>query len=823
MASMAPPQSNGVRQIEDTSIFSSLNLKIENNLGNYMVLLVGINDNNHLFTNLPMLTEEKRIESFNKVDDCCSFIDSHSNNDIFLVISGTLGKLYASELVGKRQIIGIYVYCMNRNEHIEWSKDIEKIRLTVSDINQLFNQLYYDIKQLGTRWPFDQRSFQKASMPTSQWFHLFLLIICHPSTDVKNSNKEMFDECRKYYENHSKMLRAIRIFEDKYRPESAIHEYTKDSFVYRIINHALRTQNIPIIRKFRPFIRDLHQQLYNEYVTSLRLKKQPIHVVYRGQTMALNEIEYLRTVCSSRNPVITLPAFGSTSLDPDIAFKFASPERDRLPCVFEIIIPDEYHQEQIHKVEYEQVFAKISSFSAIKNEKEVLFSLATHFCVKYVGYPTKSSCRSWVPIVLEVTRDPSAMCHTLNRHHIMTRSQNENEDIYNDILDMLEENATNELKFDTMNWTKWWGLLSKRWGTDRVNEQPLNLVLYDSFTDNLYWSRKAIEMHKNICRTIPSIESNRSSFSELYSWFIIWQSTPTKAIALYEQYLKELCTTDEQKIVRCLFDAGKNYQMISDKERALECYEAAKSKNANDQFKMNREIEKKIRELKKTSYKNSKVETKNQQTNKLNEVYEVNQEQWPFYWNMQNEKNGTNLMKILLNKLVAYLKAREYWYDVADAKIVLRLSVQCIHPLPISVYRNALQKEIIVNSTEWDATSHPQLCQFRYEKYFFELKLFKELEQFLEKFRSKTEIIGERILPQLSVLMEKIAILIQVCKTYIPPSDFIEPINIEPEPLIFFNHRDDELLRQLNQLQKEEVQTFPSVMNFPSLLDSFEP
>ena len=61
--------------------------------------------------------------------------------------------------------------------------------------------------------------------------------------------------------NNAAVLRAIDEFERDYEKHSPTWWYTRDCFVYRMLNKALRTCDIEVITKFGLFIKDLHCQL----------------------------------------------------------------------------------------------------------------------------------------------------------------------------------------------------------------------------------------------------------------------------------------------------------------------------------------------------------------------------------------------------------------------------------------------------------------------------------------------------------------------------------------------------------------------------------
>ena len=96
--------------------------------------------------------------------------------------------------------------------------------------------------------------------------------------------------------------------------------YTRDTFVYRIINRALRTQNIDIILTFYPLIADLHDQLtvlHNEF---LDLGPAPSLTVYRGKRIQPNE---LSKITGTVGHLVSMNSFYSTGFDRTLARRFA--------------------------------------------------------------------------------------------------------------------------------------------------------------------------------------------------------------------------------------------------------------------------------------------------------------------------------------------------------------------------------------------------------------------------------------------------------------------------------------------------------------------
>ncbi|CAF4829638.1 unnamed protein product, partial [Rotaria sp. Silwood2] len=57
----------------------------------------------------------------------------------------------------------------------------------------------------------------------------------------------MLDRCRLYYAHDPIELEKIADFERKYEADQAIRWYAKDSFLYRILNTALRQNDMETI------------------------------------------------------------------------------------------------------------------------------------------------------------------------------------------------------------------------------------------------------------------------------------------------------------------------------------------------------------------------------------------------------------------------------------------------------------------------------------------------------------------------------------------------------------------------------------------------
>jgi tetratricopeptide (TPR) repeat protein len=198
-----------------------------------------------------------------------------------------------------------------------------------------------------------------------EFLHSQLLIDCllRMKSNLTDKN-ELINLCRKIYENYPNELNIIKEFEENYLPNQALWWYTRESFLYRLLNKALRIQNIDLLYLFRFFIRDIENQL-KKYQCSSSIR------VYRGQLMSIDELNQLQ---NSLGEYISINSFFSTTLNRQKALEFLnnySFSNDLYKILFEI--------DANSQLDHLKSFANITSISYYPNEQEILFMLGSIF------------------------------------------------------------------------------------------------------------------------------------------------------------------------------------------------------------------------------------------------------------------------------------------------------------------------------------------------------------------------------------------------------------------------------------------------------------
>lgn len=217
---------------------------------------------------------------------------------------------------------------------------------------------------------------------------------------------EMLEACREQYSSNSIELEKIDAFEQSYDGKDAVTWYTKDCFLYRLLNKSLKTSNIDLIVKLRYFIYDLHNQLAElqpNFFRFLRFHHSTL-TLYRGLTMTTCELNQFR---QHKTHFVSINSFLSTTRDYQAALFFSGEGKvndPRVSVVYEISIDA--------NINHSVPFAAIEYQSIYKDEDEILFSMGAVFCI---GKINEISERLW-KIRLTLSSPDKTHWNTLIQH-----------------------------------------------------------------------------------------------------------------------------------------------------------------------------------------------------------------------------------------------------------------------------------------------------------------------------------------------------------------------------------------------------------------------
>ncbi|CAF1236295.1 unnamed protein product, partial [Rotaria sordida] len=306
--------------------------------------------------------------------ECQQYIMSCSAQDrLILIVSGRLSKELIPQIHNLRQVSAVYIYCWDKKAYKQWAKQFTKIKGVIVKVDDLIDQIKVDQKDRGKQEePLSMNIYNvrgNADKSTTElnghFIHSLLLIdvlIRMKSNDT--DKKKLIQVCKDEYTDNDHQLEIVSEFERHYQSKKAIWWYTRDAFLYSMLNKALRVQNTELLLLFRFVIRDIYE----------RLKKhqcQDLVRVYRYQPMSTDELNALR---QSIGQFISINSFFSTSADRDVALRFlkhSAISNDLHPILF-IIDADP-------RVVKSKPFADISSHSYFPLECEILFMVGCIF------------------------------------------------------------------------------------------------------------------------------------------------------------------------------------------------------------------------------------------------------------------------------------------------------------------------------------------------------------------------------------------------------------------------------------------------------------
>ncbi|CAF0914997.1 unnamed protein product [Adineta ricciae] len=343
------------------------------NLESHQLMFLNTEPDQLLFTlnQLRQIVDHTRITD--TIDETLQAIQQTTDTTTFLICFVHLGEILIPQIHTFENVRSIYIYCHSQPYDEQWLNEYPKIKNVYTDPELLVNALQVDVEQYlqneknGIFSEFGRDNYT-SDIHTFSWWNYVIHLICH-LTYPDNSRTSFVEILRNYYEGKAVELKILDEFSRDYSPNTAILWYTRNTFLYLLINKALRQKNIEVIFLCGFFIRDIYSQLQNQYeILKMKHRNDPIIKVYRGQIISLSEIHWIK----SSQFINT--SFFSTSLDHSYAsFLLGSSSG-----------PDDENQHIFFEIEIDvrlvsQPFGSISSLSYFPNENEVLLMIGNHF------------------------------------------------------------------------------------------------------------------------------------------------------------------------------------------------------------------------------------------------------------------------------------------------------------------------------------------------------------------------------------------------------------------------------------------------------------
>jgi tetratricopeptide (TPR) repeat protein len=329
-------------------------------------------------------------------DECITYIKSIEKEEkLFFVTSGRRATSILNEIHELPQIDSVFIFCYKPEKYQHLLDEFTKIVEIYSDRFCLLESIRENIILVEKQTEIfnfychhREKSTRNLSKEAAEffWFQMYKDIMIQRMASNIHAKQQLLGFCRQYYRGNRKQLEIINEFESDYTSDQAVRWYTKESFIYKLVNKALRTEDIDQLYTFRYFIADLSLSLNRE--RELLQEKVEVIMVYRG--FRLDEEELLNLKANEGN-LISINGFFSTSRSRDIAFHFATKSTKRTNAV-SIIYEIECNLTEIQSL----IFADIAKFSDYPNEQEVLFDVGATFRIISIIEQQEENSHLWI-------------------------------------------------------------------------------------------------------------------------------------------------------------------------------------------------------------------------------------------------------------------------------------------------------------------------------------------------------------------------------------------------------------------------------------------
>ncbi|CAF3322514.1 unnamed protein product [Rotaria socialis] len=322
---------------------------------------------------------------YTDVESCIVYINAVEKEKIFLVTSGSRSSEILPRIHTLEQVDSIFIFCKKKNRYqhlIDEYRKLVDIYVSIESLcESIREQAELVYKQIQTFSFFNQHqsSTRELIKQSSEfiWFQLFTYIILRLPRN-EQAKKQMLDICRHYYRDNERQWKLIDDFERTYCSQEAIHWYTKQSFVYKLVNKALRTEDIDQLYAFRFFICDLSRNLAQQHKILVESGITELNL-YRGAQLSIEELNRLKI---NQGKPISTNGYLSTSRLREKALEFAKKPTSRtnaIPVLFQV-------QCNVQQLRDSIILADVANFSPYINEQEVLFDLNATFRIEMIEH-----------------------------------------------------------------------------------------------------------------------------------------------------------------------------------------------------------------------------------------------------------------------------------------------------------------------------------------------------------------------------------------------------------------------------------------------------
>lgn len=508
------------------------------------------------------------INIFSDANKCLDYLYEIKHEKVFMIVSGALGQHIVPHIHNMSKLDSIYIFCGLPVRHEKWVQEWPKVKGVFTQIGPICDSLKEITRKC--KQDFISLSFVNPTNVSAQNFDqldqsfMYSQILKEILLDIEYDEQAFRDlvaYCQMQYANNPNELSIIKDFESNYRQFSPIYWYTHPSFIYAMLNRALRTFEIDTIIKMGFFIQDLCKEIIKVQNQQADKQEKQSFIVYRGQGLSKEEFEKLS---KAKGGLVSFNNFLSTSKKREISLEFATNALNNPEVVgvlFKMVIdPSELATPYIF-IDNDSYFRT--------SEEEVLFSMHTVFRIGEIKTIQKNDRLYQVILTLtnsknkqlsaltELLREEtygSSGWHRLGMLMIKLGEFDRAERVYRTLSDMNPDDNEKALLCHQL------GLIKRNQG-----EYSQALVSYQTALD--IYERTRLPDDLDLATTynnIGQVYHNMGEYAKALSHY-------EKSFAMYERKLP----ADHPSLAASYNNIGLIHRNLGDYTKALECHEKA--------------------------------------------------------------------------------------------------------------------------------------------------------------------------------------------------------------------------------------------------------
>ena len=338
------------------------------------------------------------VQLFSQEVACIDYMEKNKTETILLIVSGSgASPSLLDQVHALRHVDAVFIFFINASKYqslLDPSLKYWKIVGIFDEQQSLKESIVRTVRAIEKQAalffiysPEKQKSNHNLSEESGSflWFQLMKISIQKMRADSTQKSEdgtakeEMLSRCRMYYRGNMKAINQI---------DEAISWYTRDSFIYRLINKALRTEDVAALYDYRFYIADLCKCLAENFNILLDYTPLTTFKLYRSVKQSRTELQRLQ---DGVGQLISMNTFLSTTRNRSVAEAYAGVDgKSRVPSDFESVI----FEITVDVLADNTCVADVSFYSPFKDEEEVLFDFAAVFEIETVTFDSASS--SWI-------------------------------------------------------------------------------------------------------------------------------------------------------------------------------------------------------------------------------------------------------------------------------------------------------------------------------------------------------------------------------------------------------------------------------------------